>query len=157
MVSYVLSLLQSAVYGAFLSAEHPKNVWGFPVGAVVKKLPAEAGRARDTGLIPGLGRVPEVGNGRQPTPVFLPGKFHGQRSRAGYNPWGHESQTQLSDWVCARTHAHTHTHTHTHTECLLNFLFPTSLTNIRLRTLNPIYEPLCPHLWKARSSQKIYP
>ena len=23
----------------------------------------------------------------QPTPVFLPGKFHGQRSLAGYSPW----------------------------------------------------------------------
>ena len=23
-----------------------------------------------------------------PTPVFLPGKFHGQRSLAGYSPWG---------------------------------------------------------------------
>ena len=30
----------------------------------------------------------------QPTPVFLPGKSHGQRSLAGYNPWGHkESDT----------------------------------------------------------------
>ena len=25
----------------------------------------------------------------QPTPVFLPGEFHGQRSLAGYSPWGH--------------------------------------------------------------------
>ena len=25
----------------------------------------------------------------QPTPVFLPGKSHGQRSLAGYSPWGH--------------------------------------------------------------------
>ena len=25
----------------------------------------------------------------QPIPVFLPGKSHGQRSLAGYNPWGH--------------------------------------------------------------------
>ena len=25
---------------------------------------------------------------RAPTPVFLPGEFHGQRSLAGYNPWG---------------------------------------------------------------------
>ena len=25
-----------------------------------------------------------------PNPVFLPGKSHGQRSLAGYNPWGHE-------------------------------------------------------------------
>jgi len=24
----------------------------------------------------------------QPTPVFLPGKSHGQRSLAGYTPWG---------------------------------------------------------------------
>ena len=26
----------------------------------------------------------------QPIPVFLPGKFHGQRSLAGYSPWGRE-------------------------------------------------------------------
>ena len=25
----------------------------------------------------------------KPIPVFLPGKFHGQRSLAGYSPWGH--------------------------------------------------------------------
>ena len=25
----------------------------------------------------------------QPTLVFLPGEFHGQRSLAGYSPWGH--------------------------------------------------------------------
>ena len=24
----------------------------------------------------------------QPTPVFLPGKFHGQRNLVGYSPWG---------------------------------------------------------------------
>ena len=24
-----------------------------------------------------------------PTPVFLLGEFHGQRSLAGYSPWGH--------------------------------------------------------------------
>ena len=29
-----------------------------------------------------------------PTPVFLPGKSHGQRSPAGYSPWGRkESDT----------------------------------------------------------------
>ena len=26
----------------------------------------------------------------QPTPVFLPVKFHGQRSLVGYSPWGHK-------------------------------------------------------------------
>ena len=25
-----------------------------------------------------------------PTPIFLPGEFHGQGSPAGYNPWGHK-------------------------------------------------------------------
>ena len=30
----------------------------------------------------------------KPTPVFLPGKTHGQRSLGGYSPWGHkESDT----------------------------------------------------------------
>ena len=30
----------------------------------------------------------------QPTLEFLPGEFHGQRSLAGYSPWGHkESDT----------------------------------------------------------------
>ena len=27
---------------------------------------------------------------RHPTPVFLPGKFHGQRSLADDSPWGHK-------------------------------------------------------------------
>ena len=26
----------------------------------------------------------------EPTPVFLPGEFHGQGSLAGYSPWGHK-------------------------------------------------------------------
>ena len=26
----------------------------------------------------------------QPTPVNLPGKFHGQRTLVGYSPWGHK-------------------------------------------------------------------
>ena len=35
----------------------------FPGGAVIKNLPANAGDARDMGLIPRLGRSPEGGNG----------------------------------------------------------------------------------------------
>ena len=47
-----------------------------------------ARNARDLDSIPGLERSPE------PTPVFLPGGFHGQRSLAGYSPWGRkESDT----------------------------------------------------------------
>ena len=36
---------------------------GFPGGAVVKNLPADAGDTGDAGLIPGLGRFPREGNG----------------------------------------------------------------------------------------------
>ena len=39
----------------------------------------------DMGSIPRSGRSPAEGNG---TPVFLPEKSHGQRSLAGYSPWG---------------------------------------------------------------------
>ena len=58
---------------------------GFPGGSGVKNLTANAGDVGDTGSIPGSGRSPGVANSN---PVFLPGKFHGQRSLAVYNSWG---------------------------------------------------------------------
>ena len=58
---------------------------GFPGGSVVKNLPANAG---DVGLIPGLGRSLGGKKKWQPTPVFLPGKAHGQRSLVACRPWG---------------------------------------------------------------------
>ena len=30
-----------------------------------------------------------------PTPVFLPGEFHGQRSLVGYRPWGHKEMLAI--------------------------------------------------------------
>ena len=39
------------------------------------------------GLNPVLGRVPEEGNGN-PLQLFLLRESHGQRSLAGYSPWG---------------------------------------------------------------------
>ena len=35
-----------------------------------------------------LGREDPLEKGMLPTPVFLLGEFHGQRSLAGYSPWG---------------------------------------------------------------------
>ena len=57
---------------------------GFPGGLAVKNPHASTGDTRDSGLILGLGRSPGGGH------IFLPGKFHGQRSLSGYGPWGHE-------------------------------------------------------------------
>ena len=41
----------------------------------------------DPGLIPGFRKISWRREGL-PAPVFLPGEFHGQRSLAGYSPWG---------------------------------------------------------------------
>ena len=38
----------------------------------------------------------------QPTPVFLPGQFRGQRSLTGYSPWGHR-QTDTTEHTCMLT------------------------------------------------------
>ena len=34
----------------------------------------------------------------QPTPVLLPGKFHGWRSLVGYSPWGHKD-SDTTEWL----------------------------------------------------------
>ena len=59
---------------------HYANILGgFPNGSGDKESARDAGDTGDPGSIPGLGRSP--GGGKwQPTPVFLPGEFHGQRN-----------------------------------------------------------------------------
>ena len=37
-----------------------------------------------------LGQEDTLEKGMQPTPVSLPGKFHGERSLAGCSLWGHK-------------------------------------------------------------------
>ena len=40
----------------------------------------------------------------QPTPVFLPGESHGQRSLAGSSPWGRKESTRLNSLTAATTY-----------------------------------------------------
>ena len=58
------------------------------MAGVIKNSPHDAGDTRvgNPGSTPGWGRSP--GEKLKPTPVFLPGKFHGQRSLVGYSPCG---------------------------------------------------------------------
>ena len=56
---------------------------GFPSSSVGKESAYNKG---DLGSILGLGRSPVEGHGN-PLQYFLSGKFHGQRSLAGYSPW----------------------------------------------------------------------
>ena len=57
------------------------------VALVVKNSPANAGDTKRRGFDSWVGKV-SWRRKWQPTPVFLPGKFHGQRGVAGYSPWG---------------------------------------------------------------------
>ena len=50
----------------------------------------------------------------QPTPVFLPGESHGQRSLVGYSPWGRK-ESDTTEWLHPLTHSYyTHVHTYMH-------------------------------------------
>ena len=71
---------------------------GFPCGSVLKNLPAYAGDMK----IPWSRKC-------QLSPVFLPGKFHKQRSLVGSSPWGHKgldmnqrlsTHTKFLFWSC---------------------------------------------------------
>ena len=60
---------------------------GFPGGSNGNKEPVcQCGRL---GFNPCVRKIPWRRKW-QPTPVFLPGEFHGQRSLVGYSPWGHK-------------------------------------------------------------------
>ena len=72
---------------------------GFPGGAVLKSPPANARRHQTHRFNPWVGKV-SWSMKRHPTPVSLPEKFNGQRSLAGYSPWG------CQEWD---TTQHTHT------------------------------------------------
>ena len=59
-------------------------LWIFQVVLAVKNLAVDAGDRRH-GFNPWVGKIPWRMTW-QPIPVFLPGKFHGRRSLAGYSP-----------------------------------------------------------------------
>ena len=61
------------------------NSWDFPGGANGKEPPANASRYKRHGFDPWVGRIPWR-RACQPTPAFLPGKSHGQRSMGGCGP-----------------------------------------------------------------------
>ena len=71
--------------------------WASRAAQTVKNLPA----VQETWV----GKMPWR-RARQPTPVFLPGESHRQRSLTGYGPQGHKelNTTEVTE------HAHAHVH-----------------------------------------------
>ena len=65
---------------------HPTEK-GFPSGASGKECGCQCKRRQRLGFDPWVRKTPWRSKW-QPTPVFLPGESHGQRSLAGYSSWG---------------------------------------------------------------------
>ena len=97
--AFPLSSLSHLQAPSDVFAGHQRAPQGFPGGSVGKESSCNAG---DKGSILGSGRSPGIlamPRKWQPNPVFLPGKFHGQRSLVGYCPWGRK---ELSNCTCKR-------------------------------------------------------
>ena len=74
-----------------------------------KECTCQCKRHKKCGFAPWVGKI-ACRRAWQPSPVFFPGKSHGQRSPVGYSPWGRRMGHD-----CTHTHTHTHTHACAHT------------------------------------------
>ena len=70
---------------------------------MVKNPPA----VQDTEFDPCVGKIPWRKE-QLPTPVFLPEEFHGQRSLAGYSPWGCK-ESDTTEWLSLSLFIHSFT------------------------------------------------
>ena len=67
---------------------------GFPSGASGREPACQCRRCKRHGFNPWVGKIPWK-RAQQPTPVFLPGEFHGQRNLVGYSPWGRKESDMI--------------------------------------------------------------
>ena len=79
---------------------HLLNPVGFPDGTSGKESACQCRRHKRCGFNPWVRKIPWRKKW-QPTPVFLPGESYGQRSLAGYSPWGRK-QSEMTEMT---THA----------------------------------------------------
>ena len=59
-------------------------------------------QCRRPGFLPWVRKIPWI-RIWQSTPALLPGKPHGERSLAGYSPWGHK-QLDMTEWLTLSLH-----------------------------------------------------
>ena len=119
---------------------------GFPGNALGKNSPANAGDARDSGLIFGSGGAPEAGNGNSLQYSCL-------RNPMDRGAW----QATVHGVANSRTQLNTHTHTHTHTHTPLLFICLETLVNFREAGNLPAAN-IIPQMWLKQScpSNKVF-
>ena len=94
--SFLLLLLNASCYKCSFPLVTSLN-WASQVVLVVKNLPANAGDSKRQEFDPWIRKIP-WNRKWQPIPIFLPGKFHAQRSLAGYSPWGRK-ESDTTEWL----------------------------------------------------------
>ena len=88
---------------------------GFPGGASGKEPACQCRRCKSRRFNPWVRKMPWRRT-QQPTPTFLPGESHGQRSLVGYSSQGHKELDTTEVTEHARTHANNFSIT-----CINNF------------------------------------
>ena len=96
----------------------------------------------------------------QPTPIFLPGESHGQRSLAGFSPWGHK-ELDVTVWLTFSTRSNSIWNLITshllhlyHPGLSCHPFYPRTMS-ISLLHASTFILPHC-HLNVAANNQKVY-
>ena len=77
-------------------------IFGFTGGTTGKELACQCRRYKRHGFDPWVGKLPWRRKWL-PTPVFFPGKSHGQRSLVSYSPW---SRKEMDKFEQLSMHTH---------------------------------------------------
>ena len=106
--NFVSELVKTQSHSGHINLRKQELLFHFTIAHFIMDFPGgsdgkeSAWNMGDLGSIPGLWRSPGEGNGYPP--VFLPRKFHEQRSLVGYSPWGHkESDTTHFHFTIVRS------------------------------------------------------
>ena len=96
------SCLASCFMPFIQSFVHPRNVYWAPGASGIRThLPTQV-RLKRHWFNPWVRKTPWR-RAWQPTPLFLPGEFHGQKSLVGYNLWGH-TELDMTEVTYTPTH-----------------------------------------------------
>ena len=132
---------------------------GFLGGARGRESTCQCWRLNRHGFDPWVRKIPWRRQW-QPTPVFLPGKSHRQRSLEGYSPWGHK-ESDMAEWLGTNTYnkcIHKYTYTQIHADTWISTPFPDPPVFLFMRQPHFIRFLLCGKLldrkWEDSKAKK---
>ena len=82
--------------------DHGQGTKGLPRWLSGREFTCQCKRHRRHVFDPWVGKIPWRREWLL-TPIFLPGKSHGQRNRVGYGPWGGKESAQLKQLISSNS------------------------------------------------------